>query len=496
MGSASGQVRGGSPRPSRLTAEDRAELRQYAVATWRSFERMTFPSGLPADGLNRDGAGWGTPTLQTSPTNIGAYLWSIIAAERLKLISREEALARTERTLDTLAMIDRHHGFYINDIDPRTGGAVKISIHDATPRRPLVSCVDNGWLAASLVMVSNARPALRPKAQKLLDPMNFGFFFDPYNAADPINHPGLLRVAYWADDRSFYGHYGMLNSEARISSYLGISRRDLPEDHYFRLYRTLPASLGEQAQKPVGQFREYMSVKVFEGAYTYRGSRIVPSWGGSMFEALMVTLFVPEDVWGPRSWGVNHPLYVNAQIQHGIEEARYGFWGFSPANCPRGGYEVYGVKALGTDPLGYLSFDIGAPRLPSSPAASPTKHGVVTPHASFLALRYAPRESMDNLRKLAASFPIYSQFGFLDSVDVGSGIVSGGVLALDQGMIMAAIANELADDAMQHAFSDGPIEEAIRPIIALEEFSSGRIDTPIASGARPRVPAELTAHSR
>ncbi|WP_168221667.1 glucoamylase family protein [Aquisphaera giovannonii] len=489
----SGEVHAQSTRPSRLTSEDRAQLLQYAGATWRSLDRMTFPTGLPADGLIKEGDGWGTPTLQTSPTNIGAYLWSVLAAERLNLISEEEGHTRTERTLDTLAAIDRHHGFYLNDIDPRTGGVVRTSAHDPTPRRPLVSCVDNGWLAASLVMVSNSRPGLRAKATKLLEAMNFRFFFDPYDAADPVNHPGFLRVGYWADEKSFYGHYGMLNTEARIASYVGIMRKDLPENHYYRLYRTLPGSTPDQEQKPVGQYRDYMGIKVFEGAYTYRGARIVPSWGGSMFEALMVTLFVPEDVWAPRSWGINHPLYVQAQIQHGIEEARYGFWGFSPANCPRGGYEVYGVKALGTDPLGYLSFDVGAPPSPAAPNMPPSKHGVVTPHAAFLALRFAPREAMENLRKMAAKFPVYSQFGFLDSVDVESGIVSGGVLALDQGMIMAAIANELADDAMQHAFSDGQVEKVIRPIIAMEEFSAGKDTQPIVSGSRRPVHAELTS---
>ena len=40
-------------------------------------------------------------------------------------------------------------------------------------------------------------------------------------------------------------------------------------------------------------------------------------------------------------------------------------------------------------------------------------------------------------------------------------------------MIMAAIANALADDAMQHAFADGPIEAVIRPLIAPEEFTAG-----------------------
>ena len=59
------------------------------------------------------------------------------------------------------------------------------------------------------------------------------------------------------------------------------------------------------------------------------------------------------------------------------------------------------------------------------------------------------------------------------------------VLTVDQGMIMAAIANELAEDAMRHAFSDGRIEQAIRPLIAMEEFSVG---LPVQLiGAKPTV---------
>ena len=58
-------------------------------------------------------------------------------------------------------------------------------------------------------------------------------------------------------------------------------------------------------------------------------------------------------------------------------------------------------------------------------------------------------------------------------MDVSAGVTSGRILALDQGMIMAAIANELADDAMQHAFSDGQVEQIVRPLIAVEQFSAG-----------------------
>ncbi len=321
-------------------------------------------------------------------------------------------------------------------------------------------------------MVGNARPALRERAEGLLKTMDFGFLYDPYNPADPVKHPGQLHGVFWPDDGSFGTLHGLVNTEPRIASYIGIARGQLPPEHYYRIGRTLRPGQGSQRQVPQGEPRTYLGVEVFEGHYTYRGMRIVPSWGGSMFEALMVPLFVPEARWAPRSWGVNHPLYVRAQVEHGLVEARYGFWGFSPACRPEGGYRTYGVDALGVDPKGYTSNDGDVPAGAGKGPADFT-NGVVTPHASFLALPFAPREAMANLRALADKFPIYGTYGFRDSVNISSGVVSDCVLALDQGMIMAAIANALADDAMQHAFADGPIEAAIRPLIAREEFTAG-----------------------
>ena len=116
--------------------------------------------------------------------------------------------------------------------------------------------------------------------------------------------------------------------------------------------------------------RTYLGLDVFEGTYSYRGMRLVPSWGGDMFESLMPDLFVPESTWAPRSWGINHPLTVRAHIEHGLDDAKYGYWGFSPASNPKGGYSVYGVDAIGMDPGGYPSdleatnYDAGFDGLP------------------------------------------------------------------------------------------------------------------------------------
>ncbi len=107
--------------------------------------------------------------------------------------------------------------------------------------------------------------------------------------------------------------------------------------------------------QPTGVNRTYFGIDVFEGAYTYRGMHVVPGWGGSMFEELMPDVFVDEARWAPRSWGLNHPLHVRAQREHGLDEAGYGYWGFSPSSDPFAGYREYGVDALGLNPDGYFS---------------------------------------------------------------------------------------------------------------------------------------------
>ena len=84
-----------------------ADLRDYARGTWASFVAMTDArTGLPADTLKYDGA----RSVQTSTTNIGAYLWSAVVAHRLGLISRRELVMRVSRTLRTLERMERSLG--------------------------------------------------------------------------------------------------------------------------------------------------------------------------------------------------------------------------------------------------------------------------------------------------------------------------------------------------------------------------------------------------
>jgi hypothetical protein len=453
------------------------QLRQYARDTWSSFVAMTdAKSGLPADSLNADG----TRSVQTSTTNIGAYMWSALVAQRLGLISHAETVARLSKTIGTLERMERYQpaGQFYNWYDHRTGAKLTVWPPTGAPLTPILSSVDNGWLATGLRLVQRSVPELAARAGALFDGMDFGFYY----------RPDVNRIAFYYAPSTGESPccYDTVVSESRIASYIGIAKGELPPKEYYGTWRSFPDSCdwSWQETRPVGVSRTYFGVNVFEGAYPYHGTLVTPSWGGSMFEALMPALFVPEERWAPRSWGVNHPLTVQAQIYHGLHEAHYGYWGFSPSNTPEGGYSAYGVDAIGMNPTGYPSNEdntlvdhgfAGCPGRDPQPDPPPSAYtnGVVTPHAAFLALRYAPEAAMTDITKLAHDFPgLYTKWGFRDSVNVDSGVVSSSYLSLDQGMIMAAIGNALGGDFLRKAFAGPDVERALRPVIGIEQFGA------------------------
>ena len=459
---------------------DSVSLRQVAHRTWHSFAAMTDrDSGLPADVLNADG----TTSIQTSTTNIGAYMWSAVVARRLGFIDNDELVARMKRTLTTLEHMERYGdtGQYYNWYDHRTGE--KLTYWPPSPSdefHPILSSVDNGWLAVGLRIVQRSVPALAQRAGALYDAMNFGFYYRPdvnrvlfhYRPDNPAASPCC---------------YDTVVSESRIVDYIGIARGQLPDKEYYGRWRSFPDTCdwSWQETRPIGVTRTYFGVPVFEGAYPYNGTLVTPSWGGSMFEALMPDLFVPEEQWAPDSWGVNHPLTVQAQIHHGLVDAGYGVWGFSPSNTPEGGYAGYGVDAIGMDPGGSSSNEDhtlvdhgfagcpGAHEAVPDPLPSAYTNGVVTPHAAFLGLRFAPEETLADVSRLADEFPdMYGRWGFRDSVNVQTGRVSGSYLSLDQGMIMAALGNALGGDVLRKAFAGPDLENALKPVIGIEQFGA------------------------
>ncbi|RYU11808.1 glucoamylase family protein [Nocardioides iriomotensis] len=494
-----GLVALGATTGTAAAADNDKLLKKYLADTWRSMAAMAHPrTGLPSDNIGGS-LNQKTRSEFTSPTNIGAYMWSAVAARDTGLITATEARERVAKTLASVAKLERNEtsGMFYNWYNPTNGKKLYTFPESGDPIKPFLSSVDNGWLATGLLLVERAIPALHDEAHAIRKDMNFACYYNPNENAPA----GQIRGGFWDEDPketapvkgAYCGgpevwytghHYGAFNTEPRIASYLGIAAGQIPDKHYFGTYRTFPNDNCDWSwteTKPVGQWREYMGVRVFEGALPYRGLNVVPTWGGSMFEALMVPLFVPEEKWGDKSWAINHPLYVEGQIEHGMSEAGYGYWGFSPSNNPAGGYREYGVDQLGMDGPGYTS-DQERTTVDQAyegcregqPAPTSYGDGVVTPHASFLALRYAEDAAVQNLQNIKDDFDAYGPGGFYDAVAVRSGQVSKRYLALDQGMVMAALGNRLAGDSLRGYVSQGAMREHLEPMMRMEEFSAGR----------------------
>ena len=164
----------------------------------------------------------------------------------------------------------------------------------------------------------------------------------------------------------------------------------------------------------------------------------------------MPLLVLDEPRHAPASLGKNAAVHTELSRRFALEHLGYLVWGLSPSSTPSGdAYGEYGARVLGA--RGY-------------PA------GAVTPHAAALALLTEPAAATANLRQLAERYPLYGDFGFYDAVDPKTGQVAYNYLALNQSMILIALANYLRDGVIQRYFAADPIIQRVLPLLGAERF--------------------------
>ncbi|MFZ0678249.1 MAG: glucoamylase family protein, partial [Candidatus Binatus sp.] len=130
-----------------LSLADTTALRLTARRTWRFFEKFVTAEDnmIPPDNFQEDPK----PVLahRTSPTNLGLYLLSVIAAHDFGWIGTHETVDRRGATLDTMKRMEQFRGHFYNWYGTR----------DLRPLDPkYVSTVDSGNLAGHLIALGNA----------------------------------------------------------------------------------------------------------------------------------------------------------------------------------------------------------------------------------------------------------------------------------------------------------------------------------------------------
>ncbi len=158
-----------TPSASKIPSEDKqyASLRMLAARTWYFFETYVGPEDhwLPPDHFQEE------PLCEvahrTSPTNIGLFLLSILAAHDRGYIGILELSLRLSDTLDGMKQLERYRGHLLNWYDTRT-------LNPLPPR--YVSVVDSGNLAGCLLVLK--RGCLEMRITPILSRRRWKGFID------------------------------------------------------------------------------------------------------------------------------------------------------------------------------------------------------------------------------------------------------------------------------------------------------------------------------
>ena len=180
---------------------------------------------------------------------------------------------------------------------------------------------------------------LARRCDEIIEEMDFSFLFDVERKLFTIGY----NVSASRADESYYD---LLASEARLASFVGIAKGDVPQQHWFRMGRAL--------------------TKV-------DGGRALISWTGTMFEYVMPLLVMRD--YPMTLLAETYRTIVERQIEYG--EERGVPWGISEA--------AYNVRDLN---FNYQYGPFGVPGLG-------LKRGliedlVVAPYATMLAVGIDP----------------------------------------------------------------------------------------------------------
>ncbi|HEU5131608.1 MAG TPA: glucoamylase family protein, partial [Pyrinomonadaceae bacterium] len=268
---------------------------------------------------------------------------------------------------------------------------------------------------ASADMLSRLSRLAR-RCDEIVEEMDLSFLFDVERKLFTI---GYNVTASRADD----SYYDLLASEARLASFVGIAKGDVPQQHWFRMGRAL--------------------TKV-------DGGRALISWTGTMFEYLMPLLVMRD--YQATLLAETYRTVVDRQIEYGDE--RGVPWGISEA--------AYNVRDLH---FNYQYGPFGVPGLG-------LKRGliedlVVAPYATMLALAIDPDSAMENLRRLQKEGAL-GPYGFYESIDYTAerlpenqkSVLIRAFMTHHQGMSLVSLANVLHEDVGAKRFHSDPSVQA------------------------------------
>ncbi len=347
-----------------FSPEDKKFLLSHAREMWGYFvDNVNKKSNyLPPDNIQLSPAE--LVAYRSSPTNIGFYLISVLAAKDLGFIGTDEMLARLENSFATVESLEKYNGHLYNWYDIKTLSVLG---------NGYISTVDSGNFITILIALRQGLMELKENERasrligvcdKLIEECDFSALYNPRRNLFTL---GIDAQSGKPDNI----YYDLFMSEARLTGYYALASGIVPKKHWKSLGRTLTTDGG------------------------YIG---MISWSGTAFEYLMPHLFLPiyrnSFVFESLSFAVSEQKRTRYNRMWGISES--AFYSFdSDMNYQ---YKAHGVQKIA---LKRYNGD----------------EAVLSPYSTFLSLCICNNSAISNLKRFEEA-GMYGKHGLYEALDM------------------------------------------------------------------------------
>lgn len=394
-----------------VSLENRKAIRARALPIWRFFAENVNESTcfLPPDNIQLSPVE--AVAYRTSPTNIGLYLLSVVAAEDFGFITEKESAERIDKTLSTVESLPKWNGHLYN-------------WYALNPCRIIggnyVSTVDSGNFCVCLValsryLYSGGRTTLARRAERIFEETDFKCL---YNEERELFSLGVQTETEKVSDIC----YDLFMSEARSTSYFAVAMGQVPSRHWRSLGRPVVGSDGH-----IG----------------------MASWSGTAFEYFMPQLFLPIYKNGFIYESLCYALYQ--QRKNGVGK----LWGISEsAYLAFDGDMNYQYKAHGVQSLALTRYG--------------DNEKILSPYSVYLTMCVAPKSALRTL-VLYDRAGMLGKYGHYEAMDCsppnkkGAPIYS--YMSHHMGMSLIACANACFDGVFVNRFMNHPATSAFYELL-------------------------------
>ncbi|MBQ0125338.1 MAG: DUF3131 domain-containing protein, partial [Clostridiales bacterium] len=400
---------------SKISEKDFAKLKSYARDMWKYFDENVNEktSYLPPDNVQLSPSY--IVAARTSPTNIGLYLLSLLAARDFGFINTETLYARAALALNSISKMRTWNGHLYNWYDTATLSVIGT---------PFISTVDSGNLASALVAFTEGLDSYvceEPRLagvisgyEKLMCGADFSALLD--------RRRGLLSVGYNVQSGELSGScYDIYMREARTTAYFAEAMGYVRDGYVFALDRTLVYGRGK-----VGLL----------------------SWGGTAFEYFMPSLLLPSMKNSLVAAAQKYAFDVQRRKKLKIPDTQTRVYGISESCYFEFDRDMnYQYRAFGNEKLA-LCPDMRT-------------QNVISPYSSFLMMREDRHKTLKNLENMKSA-GTYGKYGFYEALDMEPSRVGGGYAVIKTfmahhiGMSIVACANECFDGVFRRRFMSNP----------------------------------------